>query len=106
MRLPELLCGFRRAPRASRRWPIPSPACPQAWAAGSVFLLLQACLGLRLDGWGGRVILKDPRLPRGVDRLGLCGLPLGEHLVDLTFVRRSDDAAEVTCSHPHALRVG
>ena len=28
MRLPELFCGFP-ARRASRRWPIPSPACPR-----------------------------------------------------------------------------
>jgi glycogen debranching enzyme len=105
MRLPELFCGFGRAPGEP---PVAYPvACiPQAWAAGSVFMLLQACLGLRLDGWNERIVLKDPRLPRGVDHLSLCGLALGERFVDLTFVRQSDDAAEVTCSHPDALHVG
>ena len=45
MRMPELLCGFSRAPDEP---PIAYPvAClPQAWAAGSTFMMLQACLGL------------------------------------------------------------
>ena len=44
-RLPELFCGF---PRHMEHEPVPYPvACrPQAWAAGSVFLLIQASLGL------------------------------------------------------------
>ncbi|MGH8078200.1 MAG: amylo-alpha-1,6-glucosidase, partial [Lysobacter sp.] len=44
MRLPELFCGFTRAQGAP---PIAYPvAClPQAWAAGSPFMLLQASLG-------------------------------------------------------------
>ena len=47
-RLPELFCGFRR--RANEP-PIPyEVACkPQAWAAGSVFLMLKAMLGLSTD---------------------------------------------------------
>ncbi len=46
MRLPELYCGF---PRVAGQGPAPYPvACmPQAWSSGSVFLLLQACLGIR-----------------------------------------------------------
>ena len=48
MPLPELLCGFQRWPGEP---PIAYPvAClPQAWAAASVFMMLQAgsssCLG-------------------------------------------------------------
>jgi len=75
-RLPELFCGF---PRAGERRPVPYPvACrPQAWAAGSLFLLLQAALGLRIEAWGRRLVLRvrrpaalapasrDPRAPRG-----------------------------------------
>lgn len=43
-RLPELFCGFSRT---RHHGPVPYPvACkPQAWSAGSVFLLLQAALG-------------------------------------------------------------
>ena len=49
MRLPELYCGF---PRVAGQGPAPYPvAClPQAWSSGSVFLLLQACLGIQVDG--------------------------------------------------------
>jgi rod shape-determining protein MreD len=44
MRLPELYCGF---PRSAGEPPIAYPvAClPQAWSAGSIFMVLQACLG-------------------------------------------------------------
>ena len=44
-RLPELFCGFRRRPgEGPTLYPV---ACsPQAWAAGVVFHLIQACLCL------------------------------------------------------------
>ncbi len=50
MRLPELFCGFARAGAES---PVAYPvAClPQAWAAASTFGMLQACLGVTVDGW-------------------------------------------------------
>ena len=50
MRLPELFCGF---PRSAGDAPVAYPvAClPQAWSAGSAFMLMQACLGIRIDGW-------------------------------------------------------
>src|SRR5262249_24271707 len=44
-RLPELFCGFQR--RRGQGPTLYSVACsPQAWAAGTPFMLLQACLGL------------------------------------------------------------
>src|SRR5213075_1281230 len=47
-RLPELYCGFRRQPgEGPTLYPV---ACsPQAWASGSLFMMLQASLGLTLD---------------------------------------------------------
>src|SRR5699024_5281723 len=47
-RMPELFCGFRRRPgEGPTLYPV---ACsPQAWAAGVVYQLLQACLGLRVE---------------------------------------------------------
>jgi glycogen debranching enzyme len=47
-RMPELFCGFPKDPGEG---PVLYPvACaPQAWAAASVFLLLQACLGLEIN---------------------------------------------------------
>jgi glycogen debranching enzyme len=86
MRLPELFCGF---PRAAGEPPIPYPvAClPQAWAAGSIFMLLQACLGLRIDGQRGEIHVDHPHLPTGVDSLTIRRILVGQDHVDLTFER-------------------
>jgi glycogen debranching enzyme len=86
MRLPELFCGFaRRTGEPPIAYPV---ACvPQAWASGSAFMLLQACLGLRIDGWRGEVHVDRPRLPVGIDRLTVRHLAVGESRVDLTFQR-------------------
>lgn len=86
MRLPELFCGFRRVPGAP---PVAYPvAClPQAWAAGAVFMTLQACLGLTIDGWRGEVRIENPRLPIGIDQLSLLGLGVGAERVDIGFER-------------------
>jgi glycogen debranching enzyme len=86
MRLPELFCGFPRAPGEP---PVAYPvAClPQAWAAGSLFMMLQACLGLHVDGAKGEVRIQDPRLPIGIDRLSVEGLRVGKSKVDLLFER-------------------
>jgi glycogen debranching enzyme len=86
MRLPELFCGF---PRAAGEAPIAYPvAClPQAWAAGAPFMVLQACLGLRIDGWTGEIHIERPQLPIGLDRLVVRRLAVGSSMVDLTFQR-------------------
>ena len=94
-RLPELFCGF---PRHLQHSPVPYPvACkPQAWAAGSAFLLLQAALGLHIDAWERRVTLERPTLPAGVNRLDVRGLKIGAAQVDLVVQRgRSGTAVEV-----------
>ncbi|MDX8445241.1 amylo-alpha-1,6-glucosidase [Mesorhizobium captivum] len=89
MRLPELFCGFTRAPGEA---PIAYPvAClPQAWSAGSTFMLMQACLGLEIDGWEGELHITRPRLPAGIDTLTLRHLSVGDKSVDLTFQRVGD----------------
>lgn len=89
MRLPELFCGFLRMPGAS---PIAYPvAClPQAWAAGSVFMLLQSCLGLRIDAWRNEITIERPYLPVGVDRLHVHHLQVGTNKVSLAFERVGD----------------
>lgn len=86
MRLPELFCGF---PRAAGEPPVAYPvAClPQAWAAGSAFMMLQACLGVTVDGWRGEVNISDPRLPIGIDRLGVGGLQVSGKVADIDFER-------------------
>jgi len=86
MRLPELFCGFDREPGES---PIAYPvAClPQAWAAGSVFMMLQAALGVTIDALEGTVTIDRPTMPAGVERLSITRLQVGTARVDLDFQR-------------------
>ncbi|PXA96371.1 amylo-alpha-1,6-glucosidase [Caulobacter sp. D5] len=84
MRLPELFCGFPRQPGEP---PVAYPvAClPQAWAAGSAFMMLQACLGITVDGWAGEIRIQEPRLPIGIDSLSIENLGVGDKLTDVSF---------------------
>jgi glycogen debranching enzyme len=86
-RLPELFCGF---PRDAGRGPTLYPvACaPQAWAAGAVFLILQSCLGLRIRAAESRVYFYHPALPKGIERVNLRNLCVGNGSVDLDFFRQ------------------
>ena len=89
MRLPELFCGFEREPGEP---PIAYPvAClPQAWAAGAVFLMLQASLGVSIDAIEKRVDISTPHLPNGIDRLNITNLQVGDASLDLVFQRMED----------------
>jgi glycogen debranching enzyme len=86
MRMPELHCGFQRRPGEP---PIAYPvAClPQAWSAGCVFMLLQACLGLTIDATQGEVRIERPALPSEINRLQIRGLSVAGHSIDLDFER-------------------
>ncbi|RWD20911.1 MAG: amylo-alpha-1,6-glucosidase [Mesorhizobium sp.] len=97
MRLPELFCGFTRAASDS---PVAYPvAClPQAWSAGSAFMMLQACLGIRVDGWKREITVERPRLPIGIDNIVIRHLAIGEAKVDLIFERIGD---RVVCYLDH-----
>jgi glycogen debranching enzyme len=92
MRLPELFCGFTRAPGEA---PIAYPvAClPQAWSAGASFMLMQACLGIHIDGWKGEINVTRPRLPIGIDNLVVRHLEVGETSIDVNFQRIGDRVA-------------
>jgi glycogen debranching enzyme len=92
-RLPELFCGFPRRPRkAPTLYPV---ACsPQAWAAGSVFLLLQSCLGLHISAENSRITFYYPTLPETVEKVCLNNLAVGNGSADL-IVTRDRDAVSV-----------
>lgn len=87
-RLPELFCGFRRRPgEGPTSYPV---ACsPQSWAAGSVYLLLQAALGLRVDAHARRVTLSKPLLPASLSELRIRNLAVGDASLDLRLHRYS-----------------
>jgi glycogen debranching enzyme len=105
MRLPELFCGFPRRPGEP---PVPYPvSCsPQAWAAGSVFLVLKSLLGIEVDAFGGEIRIVRPRLPAGVNRLSLPNLRVGDCDVDLGFERVREGLVVASATRcPDSLRV-
>ncbi|HEX2281867.1 MAG TPA: glycogen debranching N-terminal domain-containing protein, partial [Thermomicrobiales bacterium] len=75
-RLPELFCGFPKRPgEGPTLYPV---ACaPQAWAAGSVFMLLGACLGMTFDAPQQRLRFNRPLLPEYLDRVRAKNLRVG-----------------------------
>jgi glycogen debranching enzyme len=85
-RLPELYCGMERAGGAS---PVlyPVSCSPQAWAAGAVFMLLQAATGILPDGPSGELHIREPELPPFLDALDVRGLHVGGARADLRFRR-------------------
>jgi len=87
-RLPELYAGIERRPGT---FPVlyPQANVPQAWAAGSVFHLLQAMLGIRADAPAGRLYVA-PELPHWLPEISLHGLAVGRAHVDLRFWREGE----------------
>lgn len=98
MRLPELYCGFSRD---ATQGPVPYPvACqPQAWASGSLFMLLQATLGIRIDGAAKEVHIQRPVLPQGIETLRIGKLPVGDACIDIEFHRLGDQVGTVPSGH-------
>ena len=86
--MPELFCGFdRQKGRGPTLYPV---ACsPQSWAAGAVFLMLQACLGLSIDAVQSRILFYRPYLPEALQRVRLSNLTVGNASVDLLLERYS-----------------
>ena len=88
---------------------------PQAWAAGTVFILLRALLGAEIDVPSATLYV-DPCLPDWLPELRLKGLHVGRHVVDLHVWRdngdthmqiiRDDSVRLVRRSLSHALRSG
>src|ERR1700747_2573135 len=62
---------------------------PQAWAAGSVFALIHAILGIVPDAPRGKLYV-DPLLPQWLPDLTLLDLHLGDHRYDIRFWRDGD----------------
>jgi glycogen debranching enzyme len=88
-RMPELFCGFSRRPgEGPTHYPV---ACsPQAWAAGAVFMLLQACLGLEIDATESNVRFANAMLPPFLDHLELENVAIGDARLDVRFQRQAD----------------
>jgi glycogen debranching enzyme len=88
-RLPELICGFGRRPgKGPTLYPV---ACsPQAWAAGSVFMVLQACLGLEIKANESRLYMHHSALPEKLQHVRIRNLKIGNGSVDISCERYAD----------------
>lgn len=88
-RLPELFCGFdRRAGQGPTLYPV---ACsPQSWAAAAVFLILQACLGIRVHASPARVLFRRTMLPESLPRIEIRNLAVGDANADLVIEKEGE----------------
>jgi glycogen debranching enzyme len=88
-RLPELFCGFtRRTPTNPVAYPV---ACsPQAWAAASPFILLQAMLGISARAHENTLTVNKPALPNWLNTVELKGLRVGASVLSLMFTREGE----------------
>jgi glycogen debranching enzyme len=91
-RMPELFCGFRPRPHEGPTL-YPVACAPQAWSAGAVFLLLQACLGLDIDASGSQIVFDRPVLPASIPRLVVRGLEVGASRVDFVIENHDHDVS-------------
>jgi glycogen debranching enzyme len=104
MRLPELFCGFtRRTPNRPVSYPV---ACsPQAWAAGSPFILLQAILGLSARAYDNVLTINKPMLPPWLNTVELRNLRVGDSVISLVFRREGEMTSFSLLSKEGSVRV-
>jgi glycogen debranching enzyme len=102
-RLPELYAGTTREAGA---FPVQylGANVPQAWAAGSVFHLLQAILGLDADAHNNTLFI-DPVLPGWLPDITLHNLRVGTGTVTLRFWRENNDTRYDVLSSSNGLNV-
>jgi glycogen debranching enzyme len=88
-RLPELFAGFdREAGGPPVAYPV---ACsPQAWAAGTPFMLIRTMLGLRARASEHALELDRPHLPPWIGRITIRRLRVGDATCDLRVQWRGD----------------
>src|SRR5271166_193368 len=88
-RLPEL---YTAPQRDESTFPVQylGANVPQAWAAGSVFSLMQAMLGFLPDAAHGKLYI-DPLLPPWLPDLTVFDLRVGKHKLDINFWREGED---------------
>ena len=93
-RLPELFCGFHKRREANGPTLYPVACAPQAWSAGSVFLLLRACLGLEVRAPERQIHFSNSCLPLNLDEVRIENLRLGDASADF-LIRRDGSGAAV-----------
>jgi glycogen debranching enzyme len=91
-RLPEVFCGFVRRPgEGPTLYPV---ACnPQAWASASVYLLLDACFGLSIEGESRQVRFRSPTLPESLNEVRITNLEVDTGRMDIVLKRHGQDVS-------------
>ena len=89
--LPELYTAFERE---ETNFPVQyiGANVPQAWAAGSAFMLTQAIFGVLPDAPRNKLFI-DPLLPKWLPDLAVYDLRLGKHKLDIRFWREGEETA-------------
>ncbi|MEH2445260.1 MAG: glycogen debranching N-terminal domain-containing protein [Nostoc sp.] len=103
-RMPELFAGIERQ---ENNFPVPYPDAniPQAWAAGSILLLIRTILGLEADAPQGKLKVQ-PSLPECLSELELINLSVGDATVGLRFWREGKQTQWEVTSKTGELEVG
>lgn len=89
-RLPELYCGFKMR-EAGGPTLYPGACSPQAWAVGSIFLLLNSCLGMKINGLKNQISFCSPVLPQFVYQLEIKNLRIANSKIDIKIQRYAND---------------
>ncbi len=103
--LPELYTAFERN---ETTFPVQyiGVNVPQAWAAGSAFMLTQALLGFLPDAPRNKLYV-DPSLPSWLPDLTVQDLRIGKHKLDIRFWRDGEETAfEVIKGDPNLVERG
>lgn len=88
-RLPELFCGFSQKYSDKPIW-YPVSCSPQAWAAGSMFLMLHSMLGLKADAPNHTLYVQSPCLPPYLNVVTIKHLRVNGDSVALRFYRQGE----------------
>ena len=101
-RMPELFCGFSRRPDQG---PIPYPvACnPQAWAAGAVFMMLAAALGLKFTERG--LCFCRPSLPKFLRQVRIRNLLVNGYHIDFDVINHDTDVTINILRKPKGIEI-
>ena len=97
-RLPELFCGFeKRLNEGPTAYPV---ACsPQAWAVASVYMLLQACLGIKIVAKENTIYFYNPSLPDFLDEITITNLKVNHSSVVLQIRKSVEDGVKINVLH-------
>jgi glycogen debranching enzyme len=91
--LPELFCGFHKRADSSGPTLYPVACSPQAWAAGSVFLLFRAALGIDIRASERVIRFCNPTLPPNLDEVTIENLRVADASVNLLIRRHQEGIA-------------